>query len=74
MSERIDWDKVTTQDMIATIRRDADELVTFEARAAFVLRTNGDWRDYAPIKPRTRIAGIDWHNYSEEAYGRGAGG
>jgi len=66
--------QVTTEDLIATIAADRDDVATFEARAEFQKRCAGtrpeDWRTYAPAKPRTevRIEGgsVKWHNFHEE--------
>ena len=66
------WTQVTTQDLIATIRRDADEIDTFRARETFTRRCGPGWRDYAPAKPRESVTSpvdgvqIKWCNYSED--------
>ena len=62
---------VTTQDLIATIARDANDVATFEARHAFATRTGTDWRRYAPAAPRTVVSTstgggrILWLNFHE---------
>jgi len=62
-------DEVTTQDMIATIQADANDVSTFEARHAFRARTGTDWRVYAPAEPRTFVdtdgGRIEWHSFVE---------
>jgi hypothetical protein len=61
--------EVTTQDMIATIQSDANDVATFEARHAFRVRTGTDWRVYAPPQPRTFVdtdgGRVYWHNFVE---------
>jgi hypothetical protein len=47
--------EVTTEDLIATITRDGNDLATFEARHAFATRCRTDWRVFAPIKWRTTV-------------------
>jgi len=62
-------DDVTTQDLIATIGADRDDIGTFEARHAFRVRTASDWRAYAPASPRTIVntdgGRVYWHNFVE---------
>jgi hypothetical protein len=57
---------LATQDLIATIANDRDDIATFYARAEFVRRCATDWRVYAPAKPRTTIDGVAWHNFHEK--------
>jgi hypothetical protein len=67
--------QVTTEDLIATIRRDADDVATFEARAEYTKRCcsphNAGWRTWAPPVPRTWVTDpkdggrIFWHNFNE---------
>jgi hypothetical protein len=67
----MDISTVTTQDLIATIQNDHDDIVTFEARSEYRRRCNSDWRVFAPAKPRTYVSmknsecasPIYWHNF-----------
>ena len=64
--------EVTTEDLIATIQNDHNDVATFEARHAFRARTRDDWRVFAPVKPRTWVDGPDgrimWHNFVETGW------
>ena len=65
--------EVTTEDLIATISADRDQLATFEARAEFEKRCRG-WEKYAPAKPRAFVTDpndggrIYWHNFHETGW------
>lgn len=46
---KIDWQTVTTEDLIATITNAKDRTMAFLAAAKeFARRTGGDWRVYNP--------------------------
>jgi hypothetical protein len=53
----------TTEDLIATIAADRDDIATFYAREEYTRRTGSDWRKWAPIKPRTWAEGVMWWNF-----------
>jgi hypothetical protein len=67
--------ETTTEDLIATIAADRDDVATFEARAEFSKRCGLlsverlEWRTYAPVIPRTFVTVdgqcIMWHNFYE---------
>jgi hypothetical protein len=62
---------VTTEDLIATIRNDRDDVATFEARAEYEKRCMASWRAWAPIGCRVWVTDrrdggrIYWHNFVE---------
>jgi hypothetical protein len=62
-------EEVTTEDLIATIHADRNDLATFEARHAFRARTGADWRVHAPLSPRTFVdpdgCRVNWHDFVE---------
>jgi len=65
---------VTTEDLIATIRNDRNDVATFEARAEFEKRTGECFRKWAPTEPRTFVTDprdggrIEWHNFHETGW------
>ena len=62
-------DQTTTEDLIATVSNDRNDIATFEARCALVARCGGDWRTFAPAVPRTFVdtdgGRVHYHNFHE---------
>jgi hypothetical protein len=63
--------EVPTEELIATIREDRDDVATFEARRTYQDRTRSGWRDWAPTVPRAMVHDTDtgvpihWHSFHE---------
>jgi hypothetical protein len=67
----LDMGSVTTEDLIATIAADRDDIVTFHARTEFTRRTRSDWRAYAPANPRWVIGGVMFHSFNDGVHPQG---